>query len=301
MYIKNFKYVIEVEMAVYKYLISDLLIKINAEEENLLKHFIDFFICEQGENLKYNLETDVFANEIINIPPGDIIINDSIRWINLKDGSDRKCVCAVRQDNTVLSSLIVDKNWSKAEIVYLLNDNIWQWKSSLSLFEILFRNCLINYNGIVIHGSAIEWQNQAIIFTAPSGTGKTTQSDLWKKYLGAKVLNGDRPAIRIINNQAVVYGTPWSGSSKEYINKKVPLTALVLLEQASTNSIKRLNIFEALNRIMPRFFLPYNDKHLMELAAKTIGTIIETIPVYLLKCTPEKEAMDVAYKCIIKD
>ena len=72
--------------------------------------------------------------------------------------------------------------------------------------------------------------------------------------MGARVLNGDRPAIRIINNQPTVYGTPWSGSSKEYINKKAPLMVLVLLEQAPVNSIKRLNIFETLNRIMPRFF-----------------------------------------------
>ena len=111
--------------------------------------------------------------------------------------------------------------------------------------------------------------------------------------MGARVLNGDRPAIRIINNQPTVYGTPWSGSSKEYINEKAPLMALVLLEQAPENSIKRLNIFEALNRIMPRFFLPYNDKHLMELAAKTIEAIIKTTPVYLLKCTPDKHAVDI--------
>ena len=279
-------------MATYKYLISDLTIKISSEEEKLLNHFSDFCIYESGKNIENNLEVDVFANKIISIPPVDIIVNDSFKWMNLKDGSNRKCVYIVIND-TISSSLIVDENWSKAEIFYLLNDNIWQWKTTLSLTEILFRNCLINYNGIVIHGSAIEWQKQAIIFTAPAGTGKTTQANLWKKYMGARVLNGDRPAIRIINNQPTVYGTPWSGSSKEYINKKAPLMALVLLEQAPVNSIKRLNIFETLNRIMPRFFLPYNDKHLMELAAKTIEAIIKTTPVYLLKCTPDKHAVDI--------
>lgn len=66
-------------MATYKYLISDLTIKISSEEEKLLNHFSDFCIYESGKNIENNLEVDVFANKIISIPPVDIIVNDSFK------------------------------------------------------------------------------------------------------------------------------------------------------------------------------------------------------------------------------
>ena len=77
--------------------------------------------------------------------------------------------------------------------------------------EVLFRTSLLCCDGIVIHSSAIELDGNGILFSAPSGTGKSTQANLWREHKGAVVLNGDRPALRTLDGSVYVYGTLWSG------------------------------------------------------------------------------------------
>jgi len=167
-----------------------------------------------------------------------------------------------------------------------------------SLGEILFRNHLLFHQGLVIHSAAVEWRGKGIIFSAPSGTGKTTQANLWKKYKNAKILNADRPAIRVIEDKSYVYGTIWNGSSKKYSNHSVPLSAIVILEQAQSNTISKLEISEAIKRLMPRCFLPYCHEEIMNLAIDNLEKIITVTPVYLLQCRPDREAVELVYQCL---
>ncbi len=278
-----------------KYFIADLPINIETDQNDITNRFADF---EKENYLVPNLEVKVNRVNYINEASGEIIIDDTIRWTKTNGENNETNISIYTKDRGIITSLDTNEEWSLAEIKFLLVDNEWEWKVTNPLFEILFRNCLINNDGIVIHASAIEWEGQAIVFTAPSETGKTTQSNLWKKYMGAKVLNGDRPAIKITDNGVNVYGTPWSGSSSEFINNKVPLGAIILLEQALENSIRKLKLSEALNLIMPRFFLPYNDKKMMDKALNTIEKIIQLSPVYLLKCRPDKEAVELVYEAV---
>jgi hypothetical protein len=131
-----------------------------------------------------------------------------------------------------------------------------------------------------------------IIFSAPSGTGKSTHANLWVRHLGAMILNGDRAALRTVNNEVNVYGTPWSGSSHLFLNRKAPLKAIVLLEQASYNKIEELPRDRAVSLLTPRCFLPYFDSELMELSICNLEEIIKRIPIYLLKCRPDYEAAE---------
>jgi hypothetical protein len=112
------------------------------------------------------------------------------------------------------------------------------------------------------------------------------------------MLNDDCPAIRVSDGQPFVYGTPWSGSSNIFINSKVPILAVVLLEQAPENTIRQLSNHEAVNKLMPRCFLPYYDSRLMDMAINTLEKIISAVPVYLLKCRPDREAVELVHQCV---
>lgn len=274
--------------------ICELDISIDSTDIGLIKNYFEF---QSEPSPKLDLSIICSKVNTISKPIGDVLINDQVRWVDMK--KEQLINISIIKENVVLTSMNVNYTWNHADIKYLNNGNEWEWKRTSSLFEILFRNCLIFNNGIVIHASAIEWQGKSIIFTAPAGTGKTTQSNLWKDYMGAKVINGDRPAIRISESEIFAYGTPWSGSSKEYINTKVPVSAIILLEQSPVCEIEQLNKMEALKRIIPRFFLPYNDKKMMELSMNTIERILQHTPVYLFKCTPDKQAVDVLYNAIL--
>lgn len=167
-----------------------------------------------------------------------------------------------------------------------------------SVGEVIFRTSILFQKGIVVHASAIEYEGKGIIFSAPSGTGKSTHANLWVEHKSAIILNGDRPALRIINDEVNVYGTPWSGTSHQYVNKKAPLKAIVLLEQSPINEIEKLSSEQAVRLLVARCYLPYFDEQLMSLALDNIGCIIKKIPVYLLKCRPDIEAVEIVFKCL---
>ena len=92
-----------------------------------------------------------------------------------------------------------------------------------------------NYNGCVLHSSSVVIDNEAYLFSAPSGTGKSTHASLWVKYLTEKepyILNDDNPAIRIINGNIYAYGTPFSGKHDISVNQKAKLQGICFLKQS---------------------------------------------------------------------
>ena len=202
----------------------------------------------------------------------------------------------------ILSVLEVEKDWMHASIEYtkkiglsLPNGVDYGDFNAFHMAGVLFRYTVINHQGIVIHASSIEFNGKGIAFTAPAGTGKSTHVELWEKYFGDRIniLNDDTPVLKLKENGVYLFGTPWSGSSDKFMNKSVPLSAIVIIERAENNSIRRMAKNEATVRLMPRFFFPYFDKGLMEKAVKIYEKIISQTPVYLLKCTPDKQAVEV--------
>ena len=154
---------------------------------------------------------------------------------------------------------------------------------------------LPQFNRFVFHGAAIEYQNFAYLFTAPSGTGKTTHINLWHKYLGDKVgiINGDKPIIRV-EDDITVYGTPWAGKEGYQRNAKAPLKAICILKQSKTNGIVRIEHSDAINHLMRQVYMPHNAISLSSTLA-LLGKMIEKTPVYELSCDISKEAFDTSF------
>ncbi len=158
--------------------------------------------------------------------------------------------------------------------------------------EVIFRTALLFHQGIVFHAAAISHKGKGLLFSAPSGTGKTTHVNFWVQHTAANILNGDRAALRIKADDIWVYGTPWSGSSRQHDNKKVPLAGIFLIEQSSYNLVEEINSSEKLRHLAARCYLPYFDEELMGRALDIIGEVVQRVPVYRLKCRPNKEAME---------
>lgn len=234
------------------------------------------------------------------LPENTTRLDDNLRWsrgsgteggntIYIKEPETNKAECLLTTDRTWEECRIIAKKDNKNPLNYILGP----------FGEIIFRNRILFHQGIVLHGAAIEWEKKGIVFSGPSGMGKTTQANLWKKHKGARVINADRPALRIIGNTPYVYGTLWNGSSKQYKNTALPLRAIVVLGQAGDNSIARLTGGEVINRLLPRCFLPYYQPDLMDTALCSLENIIALVPVYHLKCRPDKESVELVYQCLI--
>lgn len=157
---------------------------------------------------------------------------------------------------------------------------------------------LPQFDRFVFHGAAIEYQGNAYMFTAPSGTGKTTHINLWKKYLGdmVSVINGDKPIVKA-SKTSIVYGTPWAGKEGYQHNTSAPLKAICILKQGKTNCITRLDKSNAVNHIMRQVYLP-QDPTALSKTLVLMGTVIENTPVYMLECDISKTAFETAYNAL---
>lgn len=156
---------------------------------------------------------------------------------------------------------------------------------------------LLQFDSIVLHASAIAYQNQGIAFSAPSGTGKSTHTTLWLDNTEAILVNDDSPIIRLIEGIPNLYGSPWAGSTGLNANMCVPLKAIVFLEQNDINTLEKLNSQQVLQRILAEVVKP-KDRHLLEKTIDILGHVIAKTDCYLLKCTPDINAMNLVKKTL---
>lgn len=150
---------------------------------------------------------------------------------------------------------------------------------------------LLDLDALVLHASLIRYKEQGIIFSAPSGTGKSTQAELWRQYTGADVLNGDRAALRMINGVWTAYGLPYAGTSGIYRNESTPLRAVIALRQSPENSIRRITGTEAFRYLYPETMIHRWDPEFEQKAAVLLLRLMDDVPVFLLECRPDREAV----------
>ena len=167
---------------------------------------------------------------------------------------------------------------------------------SLSVFRKLCEYILNNSNGIIFHSSAVAVDNEAYLFTAPSGTGKSTHARLWRELLGDKVVmvNDDKPIIRYVDGDFYVYGTPWNGKHCLDTNTSVKIKAICEIKQDKDNSIEKLNpkdmLVTALNQTLrPKSVTAMNN--LLDI----IDKLLSKVELYRLKCNMDISAAKLSY------
>lgn len=161
-----------------------------------------------------------------------------------------------------------------------------------------FYHQLLDFNGMMLHASALAYEEKAYLFSAPCGTGKSTHARLWCKHFGfdrAVIINDDKPAIRLIDDHFYVYGTPWSGKSDYNLNVKMPLQAICFLEQAPNNWIKKLDRSAALKLILYQTLRPL-EMHRMSRLLELLDRLLKDIPVYKMGCDISEQAVTMAYQ-----
>ncbi|MGN0450167.1 MAG: hypothetical protein ACI4G0_07440 [Ruminococcus sp.] len=114
-----------------------------------------------------------------------------------------------------------------------------------------FCKSIIKYDAMLIHSSAIEYNGKAYLFSADSGVGKSTHTSLWRKAFGnvVKMINDDKPVVRVFDGKAVAYGTPFDGGSGIANNISAPLGAVVFIERGESNSIRKAETPEIIKRL----------------------------------------------------
>lgn len=155
---------------------------------------------------------------------------------------------------------------------------------------------LVQDDILLMHGAVVAVDGQAYLFTAKSGTGKTTHARLWMQQFGdrAVMVNGDKPLIHITRAGATVYGTPWDGKEHLSHNIACPLKAVCILTRSKTNHIARISPKEALMMLCQQSYRPAQPAALRKTLA-LVDLLGSSVPLYRLECNMEPEAALVAY------
>lgn len=153
---------------------------------------------------------------------------------------------------------------------------------------------------IPMHAASVKIHDQVILFTGPSGMGKSTQSNLWIRHLNAQPVNGDKTVLYPQKQQVSAYGSFYAGSSEIIHNISGTVGAIISLKQGPENIIRRLGVSEAFRKIYPRFLVPQWDSVVTAQAMAMIQQVVTSVPVYELECRPDEEAVQLAYETIFK-
>ena len=185
------------------------------------------------------------------------------------------------QINTYFSFAIASINWTDPNAGNVL----------CSLLRIIYSQAVLFKNAISLHASVVSTEGKAYLFMGKSGIGKSTHSKLWiKNIIGSELLNDDNPTIRIKDDKAKVYGTPWSGKTPCYKNKAYPIAGMVRLYQAKENTFTHQENIDAFITLLPGCSIIKQDETLHNILCETLIQFTNKVKIGKLSCLPEKEA-----------
>jgi len=152
------------------------------------------------------------------------------------------------------------------------------------------------FDTFVFHGSVIAVDGKGFLFTAKSGTGKSTHTRLWREYFGAKavMVNDDKPMLKVTDSGVIAYGTPYNGKHNLGENIAVPLKAICILTRGEKNSIVSIDRSEAYSMLLQQVYRPQDPLQMVK-TLKLVDKMAENVELYRLACNMDIEAAEVAY------
>ncbi len=177
-----------------------------------------------------------------------------------------------------------------------------EYCESLSLYEQIAKQLPL-FNAFVFHGASITYKKDGLLFTAPSGTGKTTHIRLWKKYFkdDVDIINGDKPILRIDEKGIKVYGTPFCGKEKWHKNRSAYLKALCIVRRGKINNIKRIKGSEAMIPLYNQMYFSKDNAAMAQRSMDLFDKLLTLIPIYILECDISYDAVLCSYKGMINN
>ena len=155
------------------------------------------------------------------------------------------------------------------------------------------------YDAFVCHGSVVAMDGRAYLFTAPSGTGKTTHTQLWlRRFEGrAWILTGDKPILRRTPEGFLACGTPWRGKENYGVNEELPVQGICLLDRGEKNEIEPASSADMMRFLSRQIYFPKDTEHMIQLLA-LLDEFCRAVPTWTMRCNMDPEAAEVSYEAM---
>lgn len=270
-------------------------------------------ICFSWEGETYPLIEGKFFKKFKTNDFGDLSIKFKIEFVALKEYTNDKCIEAngiyelyyINDERFLIYHWRFSRwafgfypdriDYRKENICYFDESMKKEWPLTDDWFFGLIglHKALLQKEKPIVHGSYIDYNGEAIIFTAPSQTGKSTQADLWSKYAGAEIINGDRVLFGKKDGRWHAYGYPSCGSSDICVNRTLPIRAIVILEQSCENVVRPVSLTDGVRGLMAAIEVYKWDLAELDMSLKLAQEIAGDVDVVKLSCRPDEEAVEV--------
>lgn len=272
------------------------------ETSALLPSFAPFALpVEEGEKAAEVIEVDICPSEVAAVTDVEDTFPQpvSFEWENARCTLRRRADGNYRIGIAPLDNLAVE---AYADCTDRFRRNVISLPEALhpmapfvvnNFLMMIYTFATAERGTLMVHASVIRYEGHGYLFLGKSGTGKSTHTRLWLKYIeGCRLLNDDNPVVAFDpkTGEATVYGTPWSGKTPCYLNESVPVGAFVRLEQAPANAISRLTATPAFAALLPSCSCLKQDAAIYKGIIDTVTRIATRIPVCHLKCLPDEAA-----------
>lgn len=263
----------------------------------LLPSFDPFRVDSDGKDdllFLFSGNTDV---SIPDSAPHDVMEADGMSFdvyhsagsvtVCVTNGDKKHCFNLSADRKTVTNDLTLTEQYESQFLAYFL--------------RAAYGMAAANHQTIKIHASVIEKGGKALVFMGKSGTGKSTHSRNWLKFVpDCQLLNDDEPIIRVLNDGSVrVYGAPWSGSTPCYRNASAEVAAFVRLYQSPENKLTKLSGVNAFASLFQSVAILRSDKENRDMTMTTVNDILEQTPIYRLDNRPDREAVSLTESLLV--
>lgn len=268
----------------------------------LLPSFRPFHKKEVREDSLLNCMVYAFTEKDAAMPSGQLLENtlSDMGYVSLYREAGGYCVTLSAELEGTLHVMRANSDFSTV-CVYLHEEDKWAGQALSSLLRIAYSQAVVYRDAVSLHASAVVCGGQAFLFMGKSGTGKSTHSALWLKYIpGTELLNDDNPTLRIVDGKVYAYGTPWSGKTPCYKPLVYPVKGMARLKQAALNRFYQQKEIESFVAILPGCSFIHQDAGLYSRLCDTLIRLAELVPVGILECRPDEEAALLCRKMLLQ-
>ena len=271
-----------------KYQIADFIFEVHMEESlEVPKNFQKF---ETDTNKESQARYDLFVVDELPALEGECISERMDLKVCQNGSLENRRMNFVGMKQPYGQYEEISKNhmklYLKREFVHMINvDTVF-----VSLFSMEKR--MVMDDAMVLHCSVLKVGDGVILFSGPSGIGKSTHAGLWERYRGARVINGDRTLLKKENDQWTSLGWPICGSSEICYNESYPVRAVVFLGQAQENAGGRLRCFDAIKAMVSQTTVNGWNPKFVEQIWNLVEDFALQIPVFEYACNMEESAVD---------
>lgn len=279
----------------YYFKIADIGIRIDSEFEILWNSYAEVFLVE--EPVPYQEHYICCIKDAFTVQ-GSLIYEDAFQKIFTNGTYEERLHYFYGYEEPCMHYIETSDN-KRIEVSrrYL---EVFEAEDNHTIFNALaFEKVLMKHQAVVLHCSYIIWKDQAILFTAPSGTGKSTQAALWEKERDARIVNGDRAILTVSGNQVYAHGMPICGSSDICRNQSAPVRAIIYLEQSPVDTIDVVPYTKQVKRMLSETTINFFNNEYVEQALSVLMDVSARVPMYHLACTKNASAVEILERILV--